>query len=724
MRVVVFDIESFRARRIQEWIRLMLLCVSMATGSTPAAVRAAAFTATLEPDTVAVGDTAALRLVFEGSGQIQLSPVPGIPGLVISGPEQGSSTRIVNGQRTDSVNVTYYLRPTEARVFSIPSLTAQIAGETFRSPTLQLRAVNATQSGTSEALALLRLVVPRERVYLGESLVIELQLLLNRSVSNISGFDMPNFSGEGWLAGEPMQGQKRQAQYGGQIMTVIPIRIPLTPLRTGTLRLGPVESSVVAQVPAPRRANDPFGGFGLFQRTESRRVALALPAHTIQVLPLPTENVPETFAGALGKFEMAVTAGPTNVTVGDPITLRVQISGTGNLNSVSLREPLVSGDFKTYEPETKLDTTDEFGFTGMKTVEQIVIPENTEVRELPPIEFSYFDPEAGTYRILTHPATPLRVMPAGSRPAPVVATGTSQSAPDAPRQDIVHIKQRLGRVESVSGNSIFGARFYAFNAGPMLAWLGVVAWRKRQEILGRNPRLRRQQAVRQRVAAGLKELDQLSAEGRAEEFFSTVFRLLQEQIGLSLDQPASGITESVVDDGKGHAPVASVDRAAGGIDEMLHALVTAAFEDGAETHQIALHVGRRILDRVAHPGLGGEVKHPGGTCSGEQGGDRLAIGEVELVEAEPAPESLQPGPFQGGVVIGVEVVKPDHRCAPGQQGLGDGSTDEAGHTGDQDRLGHHRVRRAVTVRVRSDPVDPAAHRGRSWKLWLKSMYLG
>lgn len=226
MRVVVSEIESLRTRRIQQWIRLLLLCVLAGTLPATTDARAASFTATLEPGTVAVGDTAALKLVFEGSGQIQLSPLPRIPGLVISGPEQGSSTRIVNGQRTDSINVTYYLRPTQTDVFTVPPLTARIAGEEFRSPSLQLKAVNATQSAGTQALAMLRLVVPRERVYIGETLVIELQLLLNPTVSNVSDFDIPNFSGEGWLAGEAVRGQNRRVQFGNQQMTVVPVQDP------------------------------------------------------------------------------------------------------------------------------------------------------------------------------------------------------------------------------------------------------------------------------------------------------------------------------------------------------------------------------------------------------------------------------------------------------------------------------------------------------------------
>jgi hypothetical protein len=564
-----------------------------------ASASAASFTAAIEPETVAVGDTAALKLVFEGSGQIQLTQIPNLPGLVISGPQQGRSINIVNGQRTESVNATYFLRPTQPGEFVIPVLTATIGGQEFRSPALRLVAVQATQGGDGQSLALLRLVVPRERFYVGESVVLELQLILQGHASNPSEFGMPNFSGQGWTAGPPMQGQMRQAQQGHQVVTVYPIRIPITPLQPGSLTLGPVNSSVVVQLPAPARRNDPFGGFdfGLFQRSEPRRVPLSLPAHTVEVLALPTNHVPRSFTGALGQFDMAVSVGPTNVTVGDPITLRVQVSGNGNLSALALPQRLVSGDFKTYEPETKLETTDDFGLAGMKTVEQIIIPENTEVREVPAIEFSFFDPTAGAYRTLTHPATPLRVMPAGSRPAPVVATGGGAGADEAPRQDIVHIKPRLDAPAARPSGGLLGPRFLIWNGAPLLAWLGAVVWRKRAETLGRNPRLRRRQAVKRLVAEGLKELEDLTRRGESERFYEVGFHLLQEQIGVVLDQPALGITESVVEEKL--APLGLGEPTLNQLHELFQACNVARYAPTHDRQELAALLGKLKVSLAA-----------------------------------------------------------------------------------------------------------------------------
>jgi hypothetical protein len=73
-------------------------------------------------------------------------------------------------------------------------------------------------------------------------------------------------------------------------------------------------------------------------------------------------------------------------------------------------------------------------------------------------------------------------------------------------------------------------------------------WRKRVDNLANNPRLRRQRQVARLIRDGLEDLRRLAAENKSDEFFATLFRLLQEQLGERLDCPASSITEAVVDE--------------------------------------------------------------------------------------------------------------------------------------------------------------------------------
>jgi hypothetical protein len=89
--------------------------------------------------------------------------------------------------------------------------------------------------------------------------------------------------------------------------------------------------------------------------------------------------------------------------------------------------------------------------------------------------------------------------------------------------------------------------FVAVQAVPVLAFLAAFVWRKQKDNLANNPRLRRRRAVAQLVASGMDDLKKYAAANQPDEFFATLFRLLQEQLGERLDCPASAITENVVD---------------------------------------------------------------------------------------------------------------------------------------------------------------------------------
>jgi hypothetical protein len=269
----------------------------------------------------------------------------------------------------------------------------------------------------------------------------------------------------------------------------------------------------------------------------------------LKVLPLPSSNAPPNFSGLVGNYTMAFSAGPTNVAVGDPITVKVQISGQGHLDGITLPDFGAWQDFKTYPPNTRVETTDPLGIKGSKFFEQIVVPQSPDIKELPSISFSFFDTDRKAYRTLTHPALPLIVRPGGAAPAPTVVTAGRPSQANAPPpQDIVPIKQRLGAVAQIGPPLVRQPWFLALQMVPLLAWISTLVWRKRSESLANNPRLRRQRKVARIIQDGLVELRRLAAENKSDEFFAVLFRLLQEQLGERLDLPASAITEAVIEE--------------------------------------------------------------------------------------------------------------------------------------------------------------------------------
>jgi hypothetical protein len=207
-------------------------------------------------------------------------------------------------------------------------------------------------------------------------------------------------------------------------------------------------------------------------------------------------------------------------------------------------------DFKTYPPTSDVKTSDPLGLQGVKTFEQIVVPQSSDIKELPAVSFSFFDPEAKAYRTLMQPAIKLVVRAGSGTPAPVIAAGKSPTPdnPAPPQQDIVPIKQRAGTLAQVGVPLVHQPWFLAFQSVPVLAWIAALVWRKRADLLANNPRLRRQRHTAQIVREGLNELRKLARENHSDQFFAVMFRLLQEQLGDRLNCAASSITEAVVDE--------------------------------------------------------------------------------------------------------------------------------------------------------------------------------
>ena len=540
-------------------LRPAFALLAVLLGFTPSILGAASFTATLDRETVTVGETATLSLKFEGGEPRQMPGLPAIANLQITSEGSSRNISILNGQVSSTVSQNLSLTPTQPGDFIIPALRAEIDGQVLTTQPLRLKAVKASASagsGSGEQLAFFKVFVPKKEVYVGEVFAVEFQVYIREGVANAENI-LQNFDAyggcplkaEGVSVLKTAHAQRRRTRAGNAIYNVATLVTSLSPVKTGTLTIGSMDVNLTLQLPVGTRRRDIFDPFGMFQQVEERRVTLTAGPETLAALPLPKENIPTNFIGAVGSFSMTLSAGPTNVATGDPITVKIQISGRGAFDSLALPEQNAWRDFKTYPPTTKVDTTDPLGLQGTKTYEQVVVPQSADIKALPPVSFSFFDPDRQRYCTLTQPGVPLVVRPGGSAPAPTVVTA-SRAAQDLPppTQDIVHIKPRLGALAQIGPPLVQRSWFLALQAVPVLAWLSALAWRKRTEMLANNPRLRRQRQVAHIIRKGLIELRQFAAENKSDDFFATLVRLLQEQLGERLDLPASAITEAVIEE--------------------------------------------------------------------------------------------------------------------------------------------------------------------------------
>jgi hypothetical protein len=439
--------------------------------------------------------------------------------------------------------------PTQVGDVRIPSLQIKVGNEMLSSQALTLKVVQGASPNAVTNLAFLRLISPRQEVYVGEPFPVEMQLYW-RSATDLSH---PQLAAEGFSFSPPKQGQQTRTVVGGVAFDVVAFHLAAKPVKAGRLKLGPATCALTLLIPsaAPQRRDpflDPFGFFGN-RNVRGQPTTLMSETLAIEVLPLPTTGVPPTFNGAVGNFQLKVTASPTDVGVGDPITLRAEISGKGAIESLALPEQPAWKEFKTYPPSSETALRDPLGLDGLKRFTQVLIPQNHEIQAIPPLQFTYFDSQARQYRTLSGPAIPLavRAVSTPAAPPPLLASNPPPNTPVS-ADDIESVHTRLDRVGPPAPFLAQQPWFLGLQSLPVLAWLSAWLWRKRAEHLANHPRLRRQREVAGRVREGLKQLRILAEGGQTAEFFATLFRLLQEQIGERLDLPASAITEAVVDE--------------------------------------------------------------------------------------------------------------------------------------------------------------------------------
>jgi hypothetical protein len=320
----------------------------------------------------------------------------------------------------------------------------------------------------------------------------------------------------------------------------------------------PTTVTVRQRAQRPRaRANNPFGDpffdeffnnsffDSFFGSATQKEVALSSDPSAVKILSVPMENRPKNFTGAVGKFEVAAEATPSQAAVGDPVTLKVKLSGSGNFERASAPALEKNDQWKTYKPSAKFEPEDSAGCSGTKTFEQALVPLQSGKLVIPALAFSYFDPASKRY--VTCSTQPLSI---DVSPGQVAAS----AAPAAPVTHTSPVGQSFsggGPVAKVSGepgmvpNKLAPGRFHAtlrpwfFNpwlvAGALLPSLGLVAayWfiRRRQE-LARDPRRARLVEAERAVQAQVRLMENAATQGATSEFFAAARRALQSQLGV------------------------------------------------------------------------------------------------------------------------------------------------------------------------------------------------
>lgn len=359
---------------------------------------------------------------------------------VLAGPavSQGSSIRIINGEMSKSINytITYVLLPQKSGDFRIGAAEAKVKDKTYRTreTIIEVRdnssgdasgagqSANRQQDDDNASLEnragnqigkddlMLRLTLSRRNVYKGEPIRATLKLYSRVNVVGSEGAKMPTFNGFWSQELETEQGPFRET-VGGKVYEAYNIaEYLLYPQQNGTLRIEPSELTVVVQVVLQsNRGFDPFFGGG--HEIYNLRRKLVTPEVTVSVKDFPA-GAPASFTGAVGKYTMEAKLSTDRLEANSAATATVKISGTGNLNFLQAPKLELPTSFELYDVKSDESLrTNGSGNTGYRRFEYPFIARAEGDYTIPPIEFTYFNPETEKYVTLSSQAFPIAITP-------------------------------------------------------------------------------------------------------------------------------------------------------------------------------------------------------------------------------------------------------------------------------------------------------------------------
>ena len=394
------------------------------------------------------------RVVFTAtyeSGKISDFTPPSFEGFeVLAGPVQSTSTNYqnINGQSstTHTRSYTYTVRVVQEGKVTVPSASVKIGKDTYTTDPKTVEAVKGQvpDGGSSSAGQRagddlrLRVSVSKTRVVVGEPVIVTLKLYVQSSA--ISGFEdvrFPTF--DGFWSQEidaPQNIQFVRENYDGQIYNAALLRrYMLLPQQTGTLTIEPSELVCLLQIQAeqtgPRSIFDDF-----FSSYQTIRKRVASEPVTINVSALPA-GAPASFTGGVGSFRLSAGFDSDSVAAHEATSLKITISGTGNINLVDAPKVRLPADFESYDVrKTENITTGASGSTGTLTFEYPFIPRTPGTFDLEPVEFTYYDIDAGRYRTLSSGPLSLKVGEGTRTDAAVIPSGVSKRSVESLGEDI------------------------------------------------------------------------------------------------------------------------------------------------------------------------------------------------------------------------------------------------------------------------------------------------
>lgn len=522
-------------------------------------------------DVVVSGDQ--VRLVFTVNSQdIKDFRAPSIKGFdVLMGPSrsQQSSIQIINGKRTSnsSTAFTYILLAGNPGTYTIPAASVEVNGEKVFSNAISIKVLPQDQtsgnsgnngggsasSSRSQAAGsrissndlFITATASKTTVHEQEAILLTYKVYTVVNLRQLYG-KMPDLKGFHTQEVElPQQKTFTLEHYKGRnYNTTVWSQYVLFPQQTGKLEIPSITfDGVVAQQTI---SDDPFDAFFNGGGYVEVKKKITTPKVVINVQPLPAK--PAGFSGAVGEFKLASSINATDVKTNDVVTIKLTLSGTGNMKLIGTPEVKFPQDFEIYDPKV----TDDYkltnsGLTGTKTFEYLAIPRHAGNFTIPAIEFTYFDLKSNSYKTLKTEAYNLKVAKGQGNADQVISDFTNKESVKMLGKDIRFIKLGDSSLRP-KGDFFFGTvGYYLCYLIPLLLFVVFAVIYRQKALENANVAKVKTKKANKVATRRMKLAGKLLAENKKNEFYDEVLKALWGYISDKLSIPVSQLSKDNIE---------------------------------------------------------------------------------------------------------------------------------------------------------------------------------
>lgn len=519
------------------------------------------------------------RAVYTVNQQVDKFEGPDFEGFnVLSGPNQSTnqSYQFVNGKVSQSYQLTftYYLQAAKEGTFTIAPAKIIAGGKSFQSNSLNIivgkssspqtpatqgggqRQTQASQGTPGKNDIFIKASLDKSRPYQGEQIIITYKIyttvpISQINISKISSF--PGFWSKSLLNDNDPLKQSTEVINGKEYVVADLRKIALYAQRSGEIRVEPMELECVAQVKVEgSRSRDPFFDSFFndpFFNRNFQNVQMNIESNplTIDVKPLPSEGKAVDFSGAVGSFTIASEIDRTELKTNEPLTLKITVTGKGNLELIEALPVVFPPDFETYDPKiTNNLSKNNSGISGSRTFEYLIIPRNPGEFQIKAVPFSYFDPVKQAYTRLSTPSYKIKVNKGDEDPGGITYSGVSQKDIEFIGSDIRHIKAGNADLKRMNSFFIASGGFLFWIILPLVLFTGfLIYWTRNKKQKG-NIALVRNRKANKVARKNLKKAGEYLANNSTEAFFDEISRALWGYISNKFNIPLSDLSiESV-----------------------------------------------------------------------------------------------------------------------------------------------------------------------------------